>query len=187
MAAQSENKINLLPKKEFDLSASGIVLNWVLTSFRYIVIVMEIVVMGAFITRFWLDTQNSDLMDEIKKGQASLQSFSTFEKEYTGLQKKLLIYSLLTTNRGDVSSTLNRVVKYLPSDTLLSSINIQDNNISILGMAANERSIQQLIANLESDDKFKSVNLQDINIENKDSNLITFKIGISTKEGGTTQ
>jgi len=41
-------------------------------SFRIIVIVTEIIVMGAFLSRFWLDAQNSELDSSIKIASAQI-------------------------------------------------------------------------------------------------------------------
>ena len=65
MPAKKEPEINLLPQEEFEGSVIGRILKWGLSTFRIIVIIVEMVVMAAFLSRFWLDAKNSDLNEDI--------------------------------------------------------------------------------------------------------------------------
>ena len=64
MSAHKKQQVNLLPEKGFTSTTTGRVLTWILSTFRIIVIVTEIIVMIAFLSRFWLDAQNTDLSEE---------------------------------------------------------------------------------------------------------------------------
>src|SRR3990167_3725924 len=112
--------INLLPQEEFDASIVGRVLKWAMGTFRIIVIITEMIVMGAFLSRFWLDARNSDLNEliDIKSAQISLQS--EFEKEFRGLQTKLNIIEEMSKNTKS-SEVLSRVSSKLPPDANFSS------------------------------------------------------------------
>src|SRR3989344_9480970 len=88
--------INLLPQEEFDVSVVGRILKWAMGTFRIIVIVTEMVVMGAFLSRFWLDAQNSDLGDEMGVKSAQVEAQSDFEKKFRRLQTKLGIFKSLS-------------------------------------------------------------------------------------------
>ena len=69
-----KKNINLLPKEEFDASVVGRLLRWAMGTFRIIVIITEMIVMAAFLSRFWLDAQNSDLNDEIRFASSQIDS-----------------------------------------------------------------------------------------------------------------
>src|SRR5512144_1767398 len=84
--------INLLPQEEFENSVLGRILRWATGSFRVIVIITEMVVMGAFLSRFWLDAQNSDLNDSIQIKSAQISAQKDFENQFRQIQKKLDIY-----------------------------------------------------------------------------------------------
>jgi hypothetical protein len=81
--------INLLPQEEFESSIIGRILRWAMGTFRIIVIITEIIVMGAFLSRFWLDAQNSTLSDGIKIKSSQIQSLADIEKEFRNIQSKL--------------------------------------------------------------------------------------------------
>ena len=53
MSARKE-EINLLPQKGFEATTAGRILAWILSTFRIIVIITELLVMVAFLSRFWL-------------------------------------------------------------------------------------------------------------------------------------
>ena len=90
MAAQKGSKlINLLPQEEFANSTIGRVFTWAMSTFRIIVIGMEMVVMVAFLSRFWLDAINVDLNDIIKQRSAVIAAQSYFEKAFRDLQTRV--------------------------------------------------------------------------------------------------
>lgn len=72
--------INLLPQEAFAKTTLGRTLTWLLSTFRIIVISVEMVVVVAFLSRFWLDARITDLNDELKQKQAVITSLATFEK-----------------------------------------------------------------------------------------------------------
>ena len=61
MTARHPVPINLLPKTEFELSFWGRFIKWALSTGRYIIILTELVVIIAFMSRFKLDRDASDV------------------------------------------------------------------------------------------------------------------------------
>lgn len=170
-------KINLLPKEDFSSSTAGRVLVWILSTFRIIVIVTEILVMLAFISRFWLDTQNTDLTDSIKQKQAVLAASTTFENQFKDTQARLNIFSGYVGDEGEVPKLINTVSSRLPSDVALESISATKEEIIISGLSTSERSIQQLIVNLNQEDSIQDVVLQEVSFESE-TRLLKFRISI---------
>jgi Tfp pilus assembly protein PilN len=178
MAAQKkQGQINLLPEAGFETTTTGRVMSWILSTFRIIVIVTEIIVMIAFLSRFWLDAQNTDLNDDIKHKTAVLTASKDFEKEFENTQNKLRIFSELTKNQGIYADILNTVVSYLPPDLYLTTITFKEGALQIEGSTPNEVSIQQLIVNLSSSGKFSEVGLIELATDPKDRILLNFKLG----------
>src|SRR3989304_5055627 len=95
-AHKKEEQINLLPEKGFEQTTTGRILTWILSSFRIIVIVTEIIVMIAFLSRFWLDAQNTDLTEELQQKQAVLSASKAFDAEFKDTQKRLKVFTDLT-------------------------------------------------------------------------------------------
>lgn len=171
--------INLIPQKEFESSVTGRVLKWAMTTFRYIVIITEMIVMGVFLSRFWLDAQISDINDQIKNTSAIIQSQDEFENTFRDLQTKLNVFSEIS-KRAPVFQTIDSVKNKQPQGILLLSLSVQSNGVLIRGASASEQLIAQFVSNLKSEKAFADkVTLEQIGSNNNELGLILFDIKIS--------
>jgi len=179
-AAKKEFKINLLPQKEFERSTLGRILKWALSSFRVIVIVTEMIVMAAFLSRFWLDATNSDLNETISQKKAVIASFAETEKKFRTFQKQIDIFSKITSSTPK-SEYANLITSLTPADVILNSISDSEDSVQIMGYSGSEQNISQFIKNLSSAGKFKDVSLNKISSGEDNSSAIVFTIwaGIS--------
>lgn len=180
MSARRE-EINLLPERGFETTTTGRILSWILSTFRIIVIVTEIIVMFAFLSRFWLDAQNTDLKEELEQKKAVLSASINFEKNFKDAQKRLEIFSSLAKEGAKSSEMLNTITSYLPPEIFLTSLTINLESLTIEGTSPNEQSIQQYIVNLSSSQKFQEVSLVSFKSNAKDPGLIDFKIDLKEK------
>jgi len=182
-ARKKKSLINLLPEKEFAGSTLGRVLAWLLSTFRYIVILTEVVVIAAFISRFWLDAKTTDLNDAIKQKQAIISATLDFEKKFKDIQEKLNIYDQLTRAEVIPSALISTVASYLPPEAFLSTLNMTERQIQIKGRSFTERAIAQFIANLESSEKFSKVSLTQVGTDEQNISLMVFNITLTLKGG----
>ena len=178
----SAKLINLLPSEEFESSTTGRILKWSLTSFRLMVTAVEIVVIAAFLSRFFLDAKNNDLNDKIKILQADIQGNSDFVKEFKDTQTRLTVYNKLQ-NDESTSSIISKIGSRLPLDVKLINITSNKDSITIKGTTANESSISQLIANLSAEDSFQKVTLSSVSSNDENVGQLDFTLNIATKEG----
>jgi len=188
MAARKKKEIsiNLLPQEEFAASTTGRVLAWLLSTFRYLVITTEMVVISAFISRFYFDSKVADLNEEIKQKQEYINAFLPFEYEFKDTQKKLSIVDNMTQSNKTLSPILTKVVEKLPADVQLFQLSVsKGNKVSILGSSLSEQSIEQLIVNLSSD-TFLNVSLTQVDTKaNTPFVNFTINASVGNKEGGT--
>ena len=178
---QTKSKINLLPQKGLVTTTGGRVLLWILTSFRIIVIFTEIIVMAAFLSRFWLDAKNTDLSEEISHKKDVLIASSDFEKEFKHVQKRLEVLSELSKNDRLATRSLKSIRTSLPPDIFLNGVSFSENKFNLTGMSPNEKSIQQLVVNLENKENLENVSLTSINSEKNNPDLLEFELLVSTK------
>jgi Tfp pilus assembly protein PilN len=179
MSARKKDNINLLPEKGFSTTSTGQVLHWLLSSFRIIVIVTEIIVMVAFLSRFWLDARNTDLSEEIEYKQAVLSASSDFEKEYRKSHNKLAVLTDVYRDETWATRYISEIVTYQPEQIFLISFSAKsEKEIEITGTSANLGRIQQFIVNLNSVDTFKKVSLTELRSEPR-TTLIVFSITIN--------
>lgn len=182
VAAQKKDRINLLPQEEFAGTLLGRILSWAVSAFRIIVISVEMVVVFAFLSRFWLDAQATDLSDEIKQKQAIIASQATFESDFRAVQEKLKIISEITSQQ-EVLSLVTMVTSHLPADVTISTISFDPGEIQVKAAALSELSIAQLITNLESEEQITKVTLSQIGTK-ADSPFINFSLDIELNQGG---
>lgn len=180
MAAQKNKKhsINLLPQEEFESSTLGRILKWALSTFRVIVIITEIVVVGAFLSRFWLDARIADLNDAIKQREAVVLASSEFEQEFRNTQEQLRIFSEIADNPSAPGSVLETVSSYLPNDIFLTAFSFLEKEARISGISASERGIAVLIANLEQIEEFEDISLTQLDSVEGEVSQLEFTIRI---------
>lgn len=179
-AAKKELKINLLPQKEFERSILGRILKWTLSSFRITVIATEMIVMAAFLSRFWLDASSSDLNSAISQKEAIITSFGETENKFRTFQKRIDIFTKIT-SLAQKSEHLNLITSLTPPEVVLNSISDSGGSVQITGYSGSEQNISQFIKNLSSVNKFKDVSLNDVSFSEDNSSAIVFTIitGIS--------
>jgi Tfp pilus assembly protein PilN len=168
-APKKKSDINLLPQEEFDSSTKGRVLQWLLGAFRYIIIVTELIVIFAFVSRFYFDLRLANINEEIDQKQAYIIARGNLEQTFRQTQSRLNIFGQMTEENLKVSPVVDDIAKRLPADTALKNLVFsEDKKINIQGRAFTDRSIQQLLANLSASDFL--TNLQLIQVESKIEN-----------------
>lgn len=184
MAARKKgNNINLLPQEEFASSTLGRVLAWTLSTFRVIVIITEVVVMGAFLSRFWLDARVSDLNDEITQNRAVIEATAEFEEDFKSAQQRLGIFTALASEEAGAADTLETITSYIPQNVTLTSYSFLLNKASVKGLSASERSIAQFIANLESEEAFEEVTITQLGASEDQASQLLFTLDIDIGGG----
>ncbi|HLE49252.1 MAG TPA: PilN domain-containing protein [Patescibacteria group bacterium] len=178
MPAKKKSKIaqiNLLPREGLGATTSGRVLLWILTTFRMVLIITELVVIFAFLSRFWLDAKNTDLTDEVNDSKAVILSLSDFEKDFKGTQEKLAIYDLYKQGKGFLLDGIIEAVAYKPDEVFFESVDSNSEKVTVKGVSISETGIHQYLANLKSSDKFESVKLDALAV---DENQTFFRFSI---------
>ncbi len=177
-AREKNNSINLLPNLQDEANVKARVLNWVLSSFRVIVIITEFVVILAFISRFFLDARSNDLTDQIKSKQAVIASFSKFENEFKNIQAKISIFSSITSEKNLNSSVFSKITSSLPNDIVLDSLTSDKDGINLKADSFSEQSIVQLISNLKATNLFSDITLTGFDMS-EDNPFVTFTIKLN--------
>jgi Tfp pilus assembly protein PilN len=176
-------QINLLPEREFAGTVTGRILSWIISTFRVIVIATEILVMTAFLSRFWLDAQNTDLNEEIEQKRAILAASQDFEKQFKDTQQRLRIYSALNTIRVP-STYISAIAQKLPPDVSLVNVTKTSQEIDIEGQTTNEHSAQQFVVNLNSSGLFEEVSLTELRSNQLTPSIFNFIVKAFPQKGG---
>lgn len=170
-----KKEISFLPDSEDVNSFSSRFLNWLTTAGRFIIVFTELIVICAFISRFWLDRKNSDLSEIVRQRKAIIESTQDFQKEYNLLQNRLKYIQNFYDNQPDFPGKIDSLVASTPTDITFSKLTISQNtgtkdlNASFLLTSNKESSIVDFIANLSVNPDIKSVNVESIEKKQKET------------------
>ena len=108
MSAQN-SRVNLLPPSEFEQSFWGRFLKWAVTTGRHIIIITELVVILAFLSRFKLDEDLRNLNEQINGQISFLESQVPRQTEFIKTQKRLDLVDRLLSVRLRAGDTLDYI------------------------------------------------------------------------------
>jgi Tfp pilus assembly protein PilN len=178
-----KDTVNLLSRHDFQLTTWGKVANWSLTIGRWIVVVTELIVILAFISRFKLDQDIINLEDEIAQKQAIIEASADQEEIFRNTQKRLSVLSSATAQDRQLKDTFTQINLSLPVDVVITSMNISDNELSINAYSVAEQatsraeqSISSFANNLRRSLYFDNVLLTRLNLEGGEEKEILFNI-----------
>jgi len=185
-----KKEISLLPEAENPNSFGAVFFKWLTTVGRWIIVVTELVVILAFISRFWLDRKNSDLSEIVRQQQSILDSTKYFESEYTSFQERLKTIKEAYANQPEYDQYLLSLIKSTPQDLVYNTISTQknsDNEIVTTAslISSNENSIVNFISNLMLNPDIKSVDIDKIEKKPKENNytvLISLVFNLKTSK-----
>lgn len=171
----AKKEISFLPEEEDINSLPSRVLRWLTTVGRFVIVFTELIVICAFLSRFWLDRTNSDLSEVIRQQKAILDSTADFEKEYSQLQKRLSYIKSFYSSQPEYQSKVETLVESTPEDIFFNNLNIsRDPDKGVISSTINliayqESSIVDFITNLLVNPRIASVNISSIEKKPRDS------------------
>lgn len=169
-----KKEMSLLPDYENPNSIFNRVLNWLTSVGRVVIIITELVVVAAFLSRFWLDRKNSDLGELLRQRKAILESTKEFEKSYNSLQQKLNFIKTYYKSDDKIINQLDTIAKSIPESVAVMSMNVvktESGNqpISVSAYGYTQESIVDLIVNLSLNPEIKTVEINKIEKKTKNN------------------
>ncbi|MDO8452342.1 MAG: PilN domain-containing protein [bacterium] len=163
--------INLLFKEGFQHTTSGRVLTWAISAGRVIVILTEVVVISAFLSRFWLDRTLTNLNEDNAAKKAQVELSQNFENDFREAQTRLVAYKIISTKNFTASGAVEEMSQYLPEDIVLTSIAVNAENVEIKGKAFTDGGLAILLKGVNDSPNYKNVGLADITVTSGDSSF----------------
>lgn len=154
--------LNLLPRSDLDGSWWGRFLKWALSTGRYIIILTEMVVIMAFLSRFKLDRDLSDLAERIEGKKNVLAALSVNENAFRNIQKRLAVTKTLIESGVPVDDLLADIEKDLPGGVRFTTISMDVGKIALNAETASDSGLGEFIRNVDADLRWKSVELADV-------------------------
>lgn len=180
MAAQKhKTSINLVIKPEDQQSISSQFLNWALTYGRYIIILIQIMVLSVFFMRFKLDRDRTDLKESTAQKKALIESFTDMEKEINRIHKRLRDVKTISTNQDIYPRVINFLEINTPSAVTYSSISFSKDSLGLVAVSENLRTFNYLLRKIQNEDLLTDLELSDL--KRRADGRVEFKLGAKIK------
>jgi hypothetical protein len=146
------------------------IINWSLSVGRILVIVTELVALGAFLWRFGLDQQLVDLHSQIKQKQVIVDAFKKQEDQYRNLQSRLEIASSFSNVGVENLNVFKDIINLGATYSTFNKVSMTQQKIS---MEVNIPSVSSLSSFVNAVKGYKSTQSVSIDkIETKTSNAV---------------
>ncbi len=156
MAAQKRREINLLPQTEFETSGWGRFLSWAVSWGRYILILVELVVIIAFLSRFKLDRDTTNLKETIAGQVAIVKAASDSESKFRSTQSRLKAAATIIGSQTGLGANLDRVSEKIPPGVGLTQLNLGEKEITLTATTVSPEAMGELLARLSADKKWSA-------------------------------
>ena len=160
--AHKKSGINLLIKPQEELSISTQFLNWALTYGRYIIIIIQIIVLSVFFMRFKVDRDRTDLKEAVTQKRALIESIGEMETEIKRVQKRLSDIKLLTTNQDIYLRVINFLEKNTPTDTTFTLLSFSKNRVKFVAISENLKTFNFLLKKIQDEKILSDIQLEDL-------------------------
>ncbi|MBI2019300.1 PilN domain-containing protein [Candidatus Daviesbacteria bacterium] len=158
---------------------------WLLSSGRYIFVLVEALVLIAFGARFKLDADLAAKKEAIEEQIPYIESLKPYEILIRQTQLKLATIDNVKKSSVDWDKILTKIAGQTPATAKISSINISKTlgvaTVHIIGQTPASSDITSFITGLKEDNFFTNVNLASVGLE---EGFIKFTIDASTTPGG---
>lgn len=161
--------INLLPKDSFESSQVGIVLSWLLSFGKWAVIVTQLIVMGAFLWRFSLDRELTDLKKSIAKNVAIIKSYEQIERDFVLTQKRLATAKTVIAQQKAITEELSTLASVTPLDVWYEKLTITPTSTTLSAYSRSLPGFSQFLSAIQRDTRYSSVSvarIQDGGVQN---------------------
>lgn len=164
-----KKELSLLPNELNNNSFSARTIHYLTSVGRYIIVFTELIVISAFISRFWLDRQNSDLSESLRQQKAILESTADFEKEYSLLQSRLNYIETSYHNQPNYLQHIKALTSSIPTDVFFQNFDVDYTSAQISVYSYQENSLIDMIVSLSLNPDINTVDIRKIEKKSKDS------------------
>lgn len=145
------------------------IFKWLLSSGRYIFIFVEGLVLLAFLARFKLDADLTNLTESIDQQIPYIESLKPYETRIRQTQLQLSTISTITASGANYNAVIQKIAAQTPQGVILNNLSLDKEssviNIQISAKAQNNADVSTLLLGMKSDKYFTDVNLANISLE----------------------
>lgn len=179
MTAQHIPSVNILPTDRFEYTKTGRFLSWALTTGRYVVVVIELVVILAFLSRFWFDRTLSDLRETRIAKEAVVDSYNDTLLSFLRRQTQLAKIGEIVGQQYGVSNRLSQIQDLTPVGIEYQEIVTSSPSASIRGFATNAPTFSLFLSNLQRKDVYEEVIVKSLKLSAQHPPGFDFELQLS--------
>lgn len=174
--------LNLLKPQSNPEKLLAKILQWLLYAGRYIFVVVNALVLIAFIARFKLDADLAARNESIAEKIPFIESLKPYEFLIRNTQLKLSTMEITKKNSLDWPFLLKKIADQVPTSVTITSLNIENTtgktDVHLAGQTQYNNDVTNFITGLKEDNTFSNVDLASINLE---QGIVKFTINTSAK------
>lgn len=145
-------------------------LKWLITYGRFIVVGVEILVLGGFLLRFKFDAELADLKEKINAQVPYIESLQSDEAVIRQTQLRVDTIKNVFHFSPSFKETLDRISAQTPKSVKVTTVNLNNktpNSIAFIvtAQSTSNNDLAFFIKDLKSEPKLKEVNLTNINLD----------------------
>lgn len=160
-------------------------IRWLLSSGRFIFVVVEALVLIAFITRFKFDADLASNKEAIDQKIPFLENQKPFEVQIRQTQFKLATINTFRKNYVDYGQILKNLASQTPAGVKIVSLNMEKGvdlvTVHLSASAQTNNDLAIFVNGLKQDQTFSDINVTSIGIE---KGSVTFSLSAQTKLAG---
>jgi len=179
--AKFSASINLLGNKNKTLD---LIVSWALTIGRALVIIVELVALGAFLYRFSLDSQLQGLQTKIKQEQAIVVYQKNGENKYRNLQERLTLISFVSKDSAKNLKTFKDIVALAPSGFTFKILDLSAGKVQLEANVNSVTALSSFIDKLKAYPLIDSVSLDKIQNDTANATITVGITAIFKNQGG---
>ena len=169
-------ELNLLSGDEFENQTQGKFLRWALTWGKRIVVLTELGVILAFLSRFWLDTTVADLNEKIAQKKAIAQVSMEFEEMFRRVAARL-DKAWLIEKSISLLTVYDETQALIPTTITAAQLNVSKNKISFSG-SGDEEALAELVKAFRESKSFADIRVERIT-KNSTKQIVDFSFQAS--------
>lgn len=162
-------EINLLPQDDLETRPGGKFLKWALSWGKKIVVLTELLVVLAFLSRFKLDTDVANLSDEIDKRKVIIEASQEFENKFRTVQESLNTVKKI----NQIPSALavaDSGRALLPGGVAVVQVESTNDHLSVNG-GSSDQTLSQMLSTFRNSRKFEDVIVERVAKQSQNSDI----------------
>lgn len=164
MVKNAKSQININLSSKGQKTVGKVFYKWAIDAGRAIIVIVELIALGALGYRFVIDRKIVDLHDQIKQQEAFIAAQQNEEKIYRAIQDRLTNIKLTNEETTTKITIMNEILKAVSNGTFFSTnLTINQKSIQIDGTTFSIVTLTTFVDSLKKFPKVASISIDEIN------------------------